>query len=51
MSGGYIARSLTKHTKRVADLLQQFMAKGLVQKDGDTAVIKTVIVPPDRPKE
>jgi len=47
VSGGYVAQPLAEHAKRIADLLQLFAAKGLVQKDGDTVVVRTIVVPPD----
>jgi len=47
VSGGYVAQPLAEHAKRIADLLQLFMAKGLVQRDGDTVVVRTIVVPPD----
>jgi len=45
--GNYVAQPVAEHAKRVADLLQLFMAKGLVQKDGDTVIVRTVVIPPD----
>jgi len=47
MSRGYVAQPVVEYARRVADLLQLFMAKGLVQKDGDTAVVRTIALPPD----
>jgi len=42
-----VAQPLAEYARRVADLLQLFTAKGLVQRDGDTAVVRTIAVPPD----
>jgi len=46
VSRGYVAQPVVEYARRVADLLQLFMAKGLVQKDGDTAVVRTIVTPP-----
>jgi len=46
-AGDYMAQLVAEHARRVADLLQVFMAKGLVQRDGDTVVVRTIVVPPD----
>jgi len=42
-----MAQSVVEYARRIADLLQVFMAKGLVQRDGDTVVVRTIVVPPD----
>jgi len=45
--GDYVAQLLAEYAKKVSDLLQLFMARGLVQRDGDTVVVRTIVVPPD----
>jgi len=47
VSRSYVAQPVVEYARRVADLFQLFMAKGLVQKDGDTVIVRTVVVPPD----
>jgi len=39
-----VAQPLAEYARRVADLLQLFMAKGLVQKDGHTVLIGVSLV-------
>jgi len=42
-----MAQSLAELARRIANLLWLFMTKGPVQRGDDTAVVRTIAVPPD----